>query len=34
MLQSAGFAKAHSLAGGIDAWLRAYSIEFLIRERV
>ena len=34
MLQSAGFAKAHSLAGGIDAWRRAYSIEFLIRERV
>lgn len=34
MLQSAGFAKAHSLAGGIDAWRRAYGIEFLIRERV
>ena len=34
MLQSAGFAKAHSLAGGIDAWRHAYGIEFLIRERV
>jgi rhodanese-related sulfurtransferase len=34
MLQSAGFTKAHSLAGGIDAWQRAYSIEFLIRDRV
>jgi rhodanese-related sulfurtransferase len=34
MLQSAGFTKAYSLAGGIDAWRRAYGIEFLIRERL
>ncbi len=32
MLGSAGFTKAHSLAGGIDAWRRVYGVEFLIRD--
>ncbi len=32
LLGSAGFAKAYSLAGGIDAWRRAYSVEFLVRD--